>query len=279
LIFYARFYRFKRGSHLASAAARRIDDIQMRGRGDNHFAVKFEINNDAYAPAQPFFRRLKIILASRQSNDLRVGRSVSGQDSVAVKRRKIFARQFQLFANAFGHLKVFDAKNRAGANGAAQLKRDVAIAGTKHPIVKFIQQQKVCEAKHRMRVQDFDYSIKPRAALDVPLDDSQKRAQSRLNIRRFVNSRLVKQTLQLGLARLIKIRTAKFVNGGESLKLFCQMLIACDCLPGSLGARGFHYSLSAIPLLNKKQPTINGPNLTTGRSRATRTGSNQNVKA
>src|SRR2546425_7137546 len=95
---------------------------------------------------------------------------------------------------------------------AAQLESDIPVARANHPVVKLVQQQQISEPKDGVSVQYLDDSFEMSAALDVPLDDSQERLQSRAGVWKFIHSRFVQQQAKLSLVLAIEPRLAELLE-------------------------------------------------------------------
>lgn len=120
---------------------------------------------------------------------------MSRQYRIPVKRASVFTCERQFIADAFCQLEILSAKNRVGRERLTEFFRDVQVAGPYHSVIQFIDQKKVREAEHRVRVEDFDNRSEPAAALDVPFHDSQERTQSWCSVGDSEDSGLVEQAI------------------------------------------------------------------------------------
>jgi hypothetical protein len=102
---------------------------------------------------------------------------------------------------------------------AAQLKRNVYVARTDHSFVKLIEQQQISESKNGMSVQGLDDAFEMGAALDVPLDNSEKGFRAWTRSPKLVHSRLVEPPPKLSLVLAIKLRAAQFIEPSKAAKL------------------------------------------------------------
>ena len=115
---------------------------------------------------------------------------------------------------------------------AAQLESDILVARASHPVVKLVQQQQISKLKDGVTVQYLDDSFEAGAALDVPLDDSQERLQSRTGVCKLIHSRFVEQPAKLSLVLAIELRLAELLERGEALELIDEMLVVGDSVFG-----------------------------------------------
>src|SRR5213594_844052 len=110
-----------------------------------------------------------------------------------MQRGGVLARDPDLVPDSLCELEILDSEHRMGFEHATQLEGDILVARANHPVVKLVQQQQISELKDGVSVQYLDDSLEMSAALDVPLDDSQERLQSRTGFRKFIHSRFVQQ--------------------------------------------------------------------------------------
>src|SRR6266705_6054362 len=154
-----------------------------------------------------------------------------------MQRAGVLAREPALVPDSLCELEILDSEHRMRFEHAAQLESDILIARANHPLVKLVQQQQISEPKDGVSVQYFGDSREMSAALDVPLDDSQERLQSRAGIWKFIHSRFVQQPAKLRLVLAIELRLAELLECGEALDLIDEMPVVGE---GVLGDRGCH---------------------------------------
>src|SRR5262249_32781169 len=70
--------RLERCEHLASAAARSVDHVQVGGRGGEHHLIYLEIGQNADPPAEALFAALEVVFTAWKRNDLRQRKRVTG---------------------------------------------------------------------------------------------------------------------------------------------------------------------------------------------------------
>jgi hypothetical protein len=80
-----------------------------------------------------------------------------------------------------------------------------------------------------MSVQGLDDAFETGAALDVPLDNSEKGSRAWTRSSKLIHSRLVESPPKLSLVLAIKLRAAQFVEGGEAAKLGDHVVSFGEC--------------------------------------------------
>src|SRR5882724_2869145 len=170
-----------------------------------------------------------------------------------MQRAGVLARQPDLVPCSLCELEIFDAEHRMSFEHAAQLKSDILVTRANHPVVKLVQQQQISELKDGVTVQHLDDSFETSAALDVPLDDSQERLQSRAGGRKLIHARFVQQPAKLSLVLAIELRVAELNECCEALELIDEMLVVGD---GVFGDRSCH-PLKICPIEAARQLNTN----------------------
>jgi len=189
-------------------------------------ASDLDINQYSDSTPNPTLRAFKIVFATWEPDYLRSIKRIPSQYRVAMKRRGILAGKRQFIADAFGELQVFLTGNSVRRDCPPKFSRHVHIARAQHSIIQFIYQKQICKSEDRMAVKDFNDSIEVRSAFNIPLNNSEKRPQSRSGPFRLIDPRLIKQTPQVRKVVPVKRRAPKLIECLEPEKLTGQVLIA-----------------------------------------------------
>jgi hypothetical protein len=209
---------------LTSSATRRVDNIQVGGADDDPTVSDRELATYDDAAPDSALDALEVVFASGQPCNARVGDWVSAQYRVAMKRGGVLADQPSLFAGPSGKFEVLDSEDRIRRDGFGQNPRNVPVSRAQHPVVELIEKQDIGVFQNGMRIERLDYSVEPRPALDVPLNNAEERAEARSCLLAPIDPRLVEQSSDL-FTRRTEVRVAKLPDGAKAAEPFDQFLV------------------------------------------------------
>src|SRR5262245_60330830 len=152
----------------------------MRHRqGEIETADSMQFDDQSGPPSGPSFLALGWIVALRQSNVVKIHDRQACQQRVSLHPETVLSRSGSLVADAFGEFEKRRGKYGAHAQTIRDLEGDVAIPGSRHPIVRLVQGEHVGRLK-RFRFKTLIEEGPAFALFDVPMHEPDKIPMARL---------------------------------------------------------------------------------------------------